>query len=225
MDGFVLSPRAEPYYAVTTFSMGGNHGLTSLFVQSWNHYSGPYPGGTYFNALQFKEAVRHANAVARRRGERGSVPVDDRCDKVEVLIPEAVQLPPFYTAGEGQGFIEAETVKKALTSLLNDVDALAWLTLKETGRRSDDCQLIAIVNALRDVESLVNGIEATDVRYAVEGDIPDDSDEQNLQAKAVVVDCEALETFIEEAGLTKSLRDAFEAATNKAEIAGYADTE
>lgn len=69
VDGELFVKTRVPFYNITTFGLGHNHGGTGLFVC----YS-TILDRKWFNALQGKEAVAEATAIAKRRGDTNSIP-------------------------------------------------------------------------------------------------------------------------------------------------------
>lgn len=88
-NGVVFEKVNEPYYVVTTFGMGSNHGGTGLFPEckSVAHENA-------FNALQYTEACKYRDKVAFNRGDLDSIP-SANCNEeppIKVLIPDAIKI-------------------------------------------------------------------------------------------------------------------------------------
>lgn len=88
IDGIVWEEVSEPFYVVTTFGMGNNHGGTALMVNG--------NGGTVFRADEFDEALAHAIETAEDRGDTKNVhnfkTDPEQYRAIDVLIPDAVTL-------------------------------------------------------------------------------------------------------------------------------------
>lgn len=90
-DGIVYRPASEPYYAVTTFGMGGNHGFTGLYLENNAHRLKDKEN--IFSILDYQAACIYADKVAKERGDTDSMPVQcDASKSIEVFIPEALSL-------------------------------------------------------------------------------------------------------------------------------------
>ena len=72
-----------PFYTISTFGLGSNHGGTGLFVSydKWKHKE--------FDALHGKEAVEKATKIALGRGDTDSV--KNFHEMIVVYIPELVK--------------------------------------------------------------------------------------------------------------------------------------
>lgn len=91
VSGELYVQTREPAFDITTFGLGHNHGGTGLFVvYPLKHDS--KANKYYFNALQEKEAIKHATKVALNRGDDKSVPFD--YTHIQVLMPEMVKRKP-----------------------------------------------------------------------------------------------------------------------------------
>jgi hypothetical protein len=64
-----------------------------------------------------------------------------------------------------------EIVKNVLGELIECVKELSVATLKDNGNTSEDCQLHGLLNALKQADSLVCGIEDVDVRVLSKTDL------------------------------------------------------
>jgi hypothetical protein len=91
-EGYMCVPAGEPFYYVNTFGLSNNHGGTAMFIGSCER--GSIPESRYFNAFGYDKACKYGNEVALNRNDTQSLPVTPNCgNKIEVLIPDAVQLP------------------------------------------------------------------------------------------------------------------------------------
>lgn len=84
VDGELFVKTTVPFYNITTFGLGYNHGSTGLFVC----YSTKMDR-KWFNALQGKEAVAEAKTIAERRGDTDSIPLFH--EMIVVHMPELVK--------------------------------------------------------------------------------------------------------------------------------------
>ena len=84
VDGNLYVKTSVPFYSITTFGLGMNHGGTGLFV----HYNPKYRKKE-FDALHGKEAVQKATEIALRRGDTESVPYFH--EMIVVHMPELVK--------------------------------------------------------------------------------------------------------------------------------------
>lgn len=89
-NGKVYRTAGEPYYCITTFGLGNNHGGTGLFIETSinqterEHFE--------FSALEYDKALQYAKSVAGDRGDTESTLLKTNCgNKIRVFIPEAVK--------------------------------------------------------------------------------------------------------------------------------------
>lgn len=83
-NGVVWERRGEPYYYVTTFGCGKNHGGTGFFIG--------YGESDYgFSALEREKAVAYGKKVALDRGDTESVIGIGEYENIEVVMPEMVK--------------------------------------------------------------------------------------------------------------------------------------
>lgn len=88
-NGVVFEKANEPYYVVTTFGLGCNHGGTGLFIEC----NSVVPENA-FNALQYNDACEHRDCVALNRRDFDSIPTDN-CNSIppiKVLITDAIKI-------------------------------------------------------------------------------------------------------------------------------------
>jgi hypothetical protein len=71
VDGELYEVTYEPMYNITTFGLGFNHGGTGFFVTY--HYNPNISYKSYFNALQYEEAINYAIKTAAGRGDTKDV--------------------------------------------------------------------------------------------------------------------------------------------------------
>lgn len=83
VDGELYVMTSVPFYTISTFGLGSNHGGTGLFVSydKWKHKE--------FDALHGKEAVEKATKIALGRGDTDSV--KNFHEMIVVYIPELVK--------------------------------------------------------------------------------------------------------------------------------------
>lgn len=84
VDGNLYIKTSVPFYCITTFGLGMNHGGTGLFVhcnRKWRKKE--------FDALHGKEAVQKATEIALQRGDTESVPHFH--EMIVVHMPELVR--------------------------------------------------------------------------------------------------------------------------------------
>lgn len=104
IDGYVCKPIAEPMYVIHTFGLGNNHGGTSFSIT--NHYNENIHKERYYNALQRKEGLKDAIAIAKRRGDTKYVEYMRKSKyRIDVLMPELVTRNPQKEHGEGDPFL------------------------------------------------------------------------------------------------------------------------
>ena len=84
VDGNLYIKTSVPFYCITTFGLGMNHGGTGLFV----HYNRKWRKKE-FDALHGKEAVQKATEIALQRGDTESVPHFH--EMIVVHMPELVR--------------------------------------------------------------------------------------------------------------------------------------
>lgn len=89
-NGKVYRAVGEPYYCITTFGFGNNHGGTGLFIDSSTNQT--ERESFEFSALEYDKALQYAKSVAGGRGDTESLPMKTNCgNKIRVFIPEAVK--------------------------------------------------------------------------------------------------------------------------------------
>lgn len=131
----------EPVYAVMTFGMGGNHGSTSLGIESVSRYrreDGRPLGDTVFPLDQREQAIEKALEVARERGDTESF---DRLRNAPV-----VELTDDFKPGST--FAQAPRIK------YRTVYDLGWQATPdeiEAGFTEFKQQLLTVPGAVRDV--------------------------------------------------------------------------
>ena len=84
VDGELFVKTSVPFYNITTFGLGNNHGSTGLFV-CYNKRM----DSKWFNALQGEAAVSAAKAIAEGRGDTDSIPRIR--EMIVVHMPELVR--------------------------------------------------------------------------------------------------------------------------------------
>lgn len=102
VDGVVWRQSGEPRYEIFTLGLGHNHSGSGFGIRT--HFNGNVHRDRYFRADQYEEAKAAAIDIATRRGDTNSIPMIEREPRIEVLIPEAVQVQP-ATHGEGDPFL------------------------------------------------------------------------------------------------------------------------
>lgn len=94
----------EPMYLVLRFGVGHNRGGTGFFVDEF--YNSNICHENYFTALQREEAIAHALAVARQRGDTESLKgLSDPTPNIIVHMPEMVRRNPALDHGDGNPFL------------------------------------------------------------------------------------------------------------------------
>ena len=90
VDGFAYELTGEPYYSVTCFGLGNNHGGTGLFV-GWSYRSNKNVFG--YTPLDKNAAINSAVEIASRRGDTDDIESLRACTfyDINVLIPSAVK--------------------------------------------------------------------------------------------------------------------------------------
>jgi hypothetical protein len=89
IDSDIYNPTKEPRYIVMTFGLGGNHGGTSL---TQTRSSKATLERFEFTALEYEKALQYAMDTATNRGDNESIEhIKHACNKIDVLIPEAVK--------------------------------------------------------------------------------------------------------------------------------------
>ena len=88
-NGVLYTKTDEPIYEVGTFGLGNNHGGTALFSTRKSFSNTNYKHA--FNALQYDEALRYAESVAKNRGDTDDLPMSVNGDIIDVILPEAVK--------------------------------------------------------------------------------------------------------------------------------------
>lgn len=91
IDGDVYERTGEPYYSVTCFGLGGNHGGTGFFV-GWADYR-DRKSIWGMTAADHNGAIEKAVEIALNRGDTGSVDYIRRSGNgsIEVLLPQAIK--------------------------------------------------------------------------------------------------------------------------------------
>ena len=132
-DGKIWARCGEPRYVVMTFGLGHNHGGTALMITSV--YNPNISAKCYFNALQKREALEAAKAIALRRGDTDSATKFDLetfKEDIEVLMPEMVKVTPCKEADPGDSFMNRlEEITETSESVL-EAGLLSILVTKTT---------------------------------------------------------------------------------------------
>ncbi|WP_152633384.1 hypothetical protein [Aliarcobacter butzleri] len=90
IKGLMYDKINEPRYKISTYGLGENHGGTSLGIENgFNANSCPT---AYYSALEYDLAVEEAINVATNRRDTNYIDSLKKTSKIEVLIPEALQL-------------------------------------------------------------------------------------------------------------------------------------
>lgn len=120
VDGVLYREAAEPMYNITVFGLGFNHGGTGMFVDY--HYNPNLSKESYFNALQYEEAIDYAIKTAEGRGDtidaaRFKKYKSENYMKIEVFDESLVTRNPKEEHGDGNSFLNTiEDVIKASDS-------------------------------------------------------------------------------------------------------------
>jgi hypothetical protein len=102
-NGLMYRRAAEPFYYAITFGLSNNHGGTSLSIGSGS--ADNMDPSSCFSSLEYELAVQATSQIALNRGDTESIKhITSGYQKIEVLLPEAVQLrfPAFATRYTGK---------------------------------------------------------------------------------------------------------------------------
>ncbi|KZX78234.1 hypothetical protein A3715_33425 [Oleiphilus sp. HI0009] len=103
-----------------------------------------------------------------------------------------------------------EEVKNVLEVLTESIESIARVTLKENGEVSSDCQLIGVINAVKEVGKIINGIRDEDVRSSAEAYLSKNELEGHYDIKSCLIYDE--DSVIDELG---NAYDALKSASTK----------
>lgn len=123
IDGKVWTSIGEPYYSVTTYGTGHNHGGTGISLNF--QYEGVELNSHDYAATELEAAIQGAVEVATRRGDTRYFDHVRRFKGVNVLVPEAFRIVPSHmrkASKEAEARVIAGTVISALAGAFTRED-------------------------------------------------------------------------------------------------------
>lgn len=121
VDGELYKTTNEPMYCIYTFGLGHNHAGIGTSLSIMNYYNENISSERYYNALDYKKALKEALNIAKNRGDTDSIEFIKNEPKIKVFNKKYVTRFPEKEHGQGSELLN--NIESIISSSNNSIEA------------------------------------------------------------------------------------------------------